>query len=66
MQYVCYNAVSQLYCRSRTLVDRRYAFVFFRSDLYGFNIQNLPAWYVSETVQELSAHGDLESELSVN
>jgi len=40
---VCYNSVSQMYSRSWMLVDRCYVlicFVFIRSDLYGYNLQN--------------------------
>ena len=43
LKYMCYNAVSQMYSRSRTLMDRDYAllcFMFIRCDLYFYSLQD--------------------------
>jgi hypothetical protein len=66
VKLLCYNTVIQVYCKSRKLADNRYVLIrliFMTSGLWptiGCDVT------VTVTVQEISAQGGLESELSVN
>jgi len=58
-----------MYCRSGTLVDRLYVLIrliFLSSDCMATILKILYDVIVTVTVQELSAQGVLEGELSVN
>jgi len=69
VKLLCYNLVNQMYCRSRTLVDGLYVLIssiFLSSDCTATILKILYNIIVTVTVQELSAKGVLEGELSVN
>jgi len=59
----------QMYWRSRTLVDKRYVLIFLifkRSDSIDTIFEILCDVKVTVTVQDISAQGELECDLSVN